>query len=93
MASITIPIETPETDASLALILNGMELIMKTLTDLKSDVAAQRTVIDSILALVSGFAAQVAALKPNQEDIDKLALDIEAQTKDLADAVTANTQS
>ncbi len=86
MAFLSIPVETPE-------LTEALEQIMKTLVDLKQDVADQKTVIDSAVALLSGLAAQVAALKPDQAEIDKLAADIEAQTKDLADSVAANTQS
>jgi peptidoglycan hydrolase CwlO-like protein len=62
-----------------------------TLADLQTEVSQEDTVIDSALALISGLAAQVAALQPNQAAIDALAADIKAKSDSLAAAVTANT--
>lgn len=64
---------------------------MATLKDVQDEVAAQKTVTDSAIALLNGLAAQVAALAPDQAAIDKLAADIKAQTDALAAAVTADT--
>ncbi len=91
--NLVIPISTPETDAALAAILTKLESIVKSLEDLKADVAAQKTVIDSAVELLTGLHAEVVALKPNQEDIDALAAKIESQTADLKSAVAANTES
>jgi hypothetical protein len=64
---------------------------MSTLMDVQAAVAAENTVIDSAIVLLTGLAAQVAALTPNQAAIDALAADISAKTQALSDAVVANT--
>ena len=64
---------------------------MATLTDLQNEVTAEDTVVDSAIALLTGLAAQVKALTPDQAAIDALAADITAKTSSLAAAVTANT--
>lgn len=72
-------------------------LIMKSLSDLQADVAAEDTVIASNNVLLTGLSAQIAALKTTQTDpataaaIDALASDVEASTASLSAAVTANT--
>ena len=65
---------------------------MATLAELQADVTAEDTVIDSAIALITGLAAQVAALTPNQAAIDALAADITAKKDALAASVTANTK-
>lgn len=62
-----------------------------TLATIQQLVTAEDTVADSVIALLTGFAAQVKALQPNQAAIDALAADITAKTKALSDAVVANT--
>lgn len=64
---------------------------MATLTDVQTAVTNEDTVIDSAIALLTGLAAQVAALAPNQAAIDALAADITAKTTALSQAVVANT--
>ncbi len=65
--------------------------IMATLADVQAAVTAEDTVIDSAMALLTGLAAQVAALKPTQAAIDALAADITSKRDALAAAVAANT--
>jgi len=62
-----------------------------TLATIQSLVTAEDTVADSVIALLTGLAAQVKALQPNQAAIDALAADITKKTADLTAAVTANT--
>lgn len=62
-----------------------------TLATIQSLVTAEDTVADSVIALMTGLAAQVKALQPNQAAIDALAADITAKTTAMAAAVTANT--
>lgn len=64
---------------------------MSTLADVQAAVTAEGTVVDSAIALLTGLAAQVAALTPNQAAIDALAADITAKTSTLSAAVVANT--
>lgn len=64
---------------------------MATLTDVQAAVTAEDTVVDSAIVLLTGLAAQIAALQPNQAAIDALAADVTAKTAALAAAVTANT--
>lgn len=64
---------------------------MATLNDVQNAVTEEDTVVDSAIALLQGLAAQVAALKPNQDAIDALAADITAKTIALSNAVVANT--
>lgn len=78
--------------------LKSMEtFIMKTLTDLQNDVAAETTAEQSAITLLGGLSAQIAALKTTQTDpdtaaaIDALATQVETNTASLASAVTANT--
>ncbi len=77
--NLVIPISTPETDAALAAILTKLESIMSTLEDLKANVAAERTVVNSAIALLGGLSEKIAALKPDQDSIDQLAKEVLAQ--------------
>lgn len=63
---------------------------MAGLEELKNAVAAERTVTESAIKLLDGLAAKIAALAPNQADIDALAADVKAQTDALAAAVAAD---
>lgn len=71
------------------LVQQGKE-IMAGLEELKNAVAAERTVTESAIKLLDGLAAKIAALAPNQADIDALAADVKAQTDALAAAVAAD---
>ena len=70
---------------------NKLDTLMSTLVDVQAAVTAENTVIDSAIVLLTGLAAQVAALTPNQAAIDALAAEITAKTQALSDAVVANT--
>lgn len=70
--------------------------IMKTVEDLKNDVAAETAVDASIVTLVNGLAAQLKALSAGGTPvdpavIDSLATQLESDTAGIAAAVTANT--
>jgi ABC-type transporter Mla subunit MlaD len=86
---LRIVLEPPSAD--LTTINHKLDTIMATLADVQAAVTAEDTVIDSAVALLNGLAAQIAALKPNQEAIDALAADVKAKTDSLAQAVAANT--
>lgn len=64
---------------------------MDTLQDVVNLVTDEGTVIDSAMTLLDGLAAQVAALKPNQDSIDNLAANIRQKKQALVDAITRNT--
>ena len=65
--------------------------IMDTLANLQSAIAAEDTVIASVVALITGMAKQIAALPPDAAAIAALAADVQNQTNTLSAAVTANT--
>lgn len=58
---------------------------------LQAAVAAESTVIDSAIALITGLAAQVEAAKNDPVAIAALVADVNAKAQALADAVKANT--
>ncbi len=64
---------------------------MANLQDLTTEVATLKTVDASVVALLTGLSARIAALEPNQAAIDQLAADIKTETDTLTAAVTANT--
>jgi hypothetical protein len=72
-------------------LIKKIDTIMQTLTDLQAAVTAEDTVIDSATVLLTGIAAQIAALQPNQAAIDALATDVKNKTASLATAVAAGT--
>lgn len=79
-------------DTKLVHYLQEMERrIMATMKELQDAVAAEDTVIDSVLELVKGLAQKIADLAPNQAAIDALAADVKAQADKMAAAVAANT--
>ena len=65
--------------------------LMATLDDLAVKVAAESALDDSIITLLKGVQAQVAALQPNQAAIDKLASDLDANIAKLTTATGAGT--
>ena len=75
--------------------------ILMTIDDLKADVAAERTVIDGAIALINGFAAQLAAAVAAAQSAGATPAELQSltdlhnaiitQTTALASAVTANT--
>lgn len=64
---------------------------MSALDDLATDVAAEDTTIDGAVALINGFAAQLAAAGVDPAKLAALRSDIQAKTAALAAAVVANT--
>ena len=66
---------------------------MNELDNLKADVAAEHTIVGSVLALVNGFAARLdaAIAAGNPAALIELSTSIKADTAALAAAVTANT--
>jgi len=64
---------------------------LNTLDTLKQEVAEEKTVEQSAVALLNGLSQEVANLEPNQAAIDQLAADIKSQSDELAAAVAANT--
>lgn len=65
--------------------------IMALLDGLQADVAAEDTVIASVMTLIQGFAAQLAAAGVDPAALAALRADIQAKTQSLAAAVAANT--
>lgn len=57
--------------------------------DLTAQVAANASVEDSAIQLISTLAAEIAALPANQAAIDDLAAKVKAKAADLAAAVAA----
>jgi len=74
-------------------ILKGQKMAAATLDDLVSDTTAQTTVVGSVVTLLQGLSAQLAAAiaSGNPAKIQAAADAISANTKALADAVAANT--
>lgn len=78
-------------------ILKKETQIMKTLSDLEADVAAETDAVNSASTLLGGLSAQIADLKNNQTDpataarIDALATSVETARDTLAAAIVANT--
>lgn len=75
----------------LDLIIRTQEKIMSAIDDLAADVAAEDNVIDSAVALINGFAAQLAAAGVDPTKLAALRADIQARTQALAAAVAAGT--
>lgn len=62
-----------------------------TIDDLKAKVDAEKTVVDSAVALIKGLSAQLAAAKDDPAKVQALADALDAQTAELSAAVVANT--
>lgn len=75
----------------LVLILKQETKIMSAFDDLAADVAAEDTVIDGAVALINGFAGQLAAAGTDPAKLAALSADIKTKTSALAAAVLANT--
>lgn len=67
------------------------EFIMSALSDLQAAVAAQTTVIDSVVTLLRGLKAALDAAGQNPAALAALSADIAAKTQVLSDAVVENT--
>ena len=72
-------------------ILRNQETIMAALDDLKAQVAQNKTVIDSALALINGIVARIAAAGTDPAALKALTDNLKAEDDALAAAVTANT--
>lgn len=64
---------------------------MATLDDVVTAVAAEDTVIDSVVTLLTDIKAKLDAAGQDPVKLQALSDDIAAQTKKMADAVVANT--
>lgn len=64
---------------------------MAELDDLTAQVAANRTVIDSALALINGIADRIKAAGVDPAKLSALTADLKSEDDALAAAVTANT--
>lgn len=78
------------TDLMLNLYLK-VEKIMANLDALAQQVAAQRTVVDSVLALVQGLAVKLEAAGTDEAKLQELVSQLRGQDEELAAAVAANT--
>ena len=79
---------------ALQVILNKLEKIMASLDETLAAVNAESTVDDSIIALLQGLAAQIAAggLSPaDQAKVDAIFAAAQANSVKVSAAVTANT--
>lgn len=66
---------------------------MAALDDLTAQVAANKTVIDSALALINGIAARITAAGTDPAALAALTTSLKSEDDALAAAVTANTPS
>jgi hypothetical protein len=76
--------------------LSEMEMtLMSAIDDLKADVAANRTVVDSAITLLNGLHQQLmdAIASGDPAALTGLADDLKSQTDALASAVAANTSA
>jgi hypothetical protein len=75
----------------LDLLLQQEGTLMAAIDDLAAAVAAEDTTIDSAVALINGFAAQLAAAGTDPAKLSALQTDIVNKTAQLAAAVVQNT--
>jgi predicted Zn-dependent peptidase len=75
----------------LAAIANLESLMSQELDDLKREVQESRSVTEGAAALISGLADQIRDAKDDPAALEELAQQLDAQTQQLASAVTANT--
>lgn len=70
-----------------------VNILMATINDISAAVAAESTVDDSIITLLNGIVQQLkdAQASNNPAALDAVVASIQANTKKLSDAVTANT--
>jgi peptidoglycan hydrolase CwlO-like protein len=76
----------------LSALIKNQEKIMADLSGVRGAVEGLTTVVDSANALLENLAQQVRETAPNQEALDELANQIDAQRQELAAAVAANTE-
>lgn len=75
----------------LGIIIANQEKIMAALDDLTAQVAANKTVIDSALALINGIAARITAAGTDPAALAALTTSLKSEDDALAAAVAANT--
>ncbi len=75
----------------LTIVLRKEKSIMADLTQLTADVAAEKTVDDSAIALLQGLKAQLDAAGTDPVALKALSDSLETEQTALAAAVTANT--
>lgn len=78
-------------EAHLHRIEHAQGKIMSALSDLQASVTAEDTVIDGVVTLLEGLSAALAAAGTDPAALAALKTDIDARTKQMADAVVANT--
>lgn len=76
--------------------LNGDQIMSAKLDDLKADVAAETSVVNSAITLLGGIAARIdaavtAARAGDDQALSALSTEVKAETAALAEAVAANT--
>lgn len=69
----------------------NQEMLMAALDDLTAQVAANKTVIDSALALIAGIADRIAAAGTDPAKLAELTASLKSEDDALAAAVAANT--
>lgn len=65
--------------------------LMSAITDIKDEVSAQKTVVESVVTLLEGLHAKLEAAGTDQFALDEIKSSLAENTKKLADAVAANT--
>lgn len=81
----------PDNGAALRQLLEGQTKIMADLSGLTASVAAERTVVDSAVALLGQLAQLIRDAGVDPAALADLAASIDAQASDLGAAVSANT--
>src|SRR5450631_765455 len=81
---------TVELGAMMVLLIANQEKLMSAMDDLATSVAAEDTVIDSAVALINGFSAQLTAAGTDPAKLTALKADVDAKKATLAAAVLAN---
>lgn len=71
-------------------LMEGMNEMSAALDRLTAEVSEQRSATGSLIALVGGLADQIRALAGDEEALNALADDLDAQQGDIAAAVAAN---
>jgi hypothetical protein len=91
---IYLHIESVADNGKIDKILIDLEKIMASLDETLAAVQAETTVDDSIIALLNGLAAQIAAgglSAADQAKVDAIFAQAQANAQKVSDAVTANT--
>ena len=82
---------TRRVESLLAALLQKVNSMSKELDDLTAAVKKNDDAADSIIALVTGLAAQIVALKTDPAALESLAADLNAKFAAMAAAALANT--